>query len=194
MATADGEGDVTHVEVALGVGGCSVGGDELAGALTLFRVAEQADALAAEVIYCDAVAHVGCVVHAAHAVELADEEVALVVEADAVGAVDVVPHGDVLAVGVEHLDPVGFAVGDVNVVVAVNDHVVGADELAGVDTRLTPGKEAAAVGVELVDPGVAVTVGDVDVASLGGHRAVSGAVEGLASPLGGWLVGRCPRS
>ena len=165
-----------------------MGGDELAGAFALVGGAEEADALAAEVVDGDAVAHVGGIVDSAHAIEFADEEVALVVEADAVGAVDIVPHGDVLAVGIEDLDAVGLTVGDVDAVVAVDDDVVGADELAGVDTGLAPREDVASVGGILVDAGVAVAVGDVDVAGLGRDGAVSGAVEGLASPLGGWLV------
>src|SRR5215831_12094939 len=105
----------------------------------------------------------GGVVHPTHAIEFADEEVALSIQTDAVWSMDVVPHGDELAVGVEHLDAMGLAVGDVDAVLAVDDHVVGANELAGIDAGLAPREDVAAVGGELVDAAVAVAVRDVEV-------------------------------
>src|SRR5919198_3292617 len=103
----------------------------------------------------------GGVVHPTHAIEFADEEVALSIQTDAVWAMDVVPHGDELAVGIEHLDAMGLAVGDVDAIVLVDDDVMRADELAGVDARFAPRQDMLTIGGELVDAAVAVAIGDV---------------------------------
>ena len=50
MLAADGVGDFGDVDVAVGVDGYAVGGDELAGAFAFVRGAEEADAVAVEVV------------------------------------------------------------------------------------------------------------------------------------------------
>ena len=51
---------------------------------------------------------------------------------------DVIPHRHELAVGVEHLDAMRLTIGDVDVVIAIDHHVMRPDELAGVDARFPP--------------------------------------------------------
>src|SRR5262245_61974492 len=133
-------------------------GDELTRPLTFFRVAEARLQPALEVVDAHAVAQPGSVVHAAHAVQLTDEEIALRVQANAVRPMNVVPHGDELAVGVEDLDAMGLSVGDIDVIVAVDDDIVRPDELAGVDTRLAPRQDESARWGAVVDAAVAVAV------------------------------------
>ena len=66
VLAADGVGDLGYVDVAVGVYGDAVGGDELSAALTLVLVGtEHADAVAFEVIDADAVAEAGGIVDAA---------------------------------------------------------------------------------------------------------------------------------
>lgn len=187
VLAADGVGDLRHVDVAVGVYGYAVGGDELAAAFALVLIAEHADAVAVEVVDADAVAEAGGVVNAAHAVQLADVDV-LAPEDHGIGAVDVAPHGDEVAFGIEDLDAMAFAVYDVNALVAVEGDVVGANELTGVYARLAPGELVLQLAGVDVDAGVAVAVGNVDVAvgRVGGSG--SGTVEGLAAPARGRIV------
>ena len=121
------------------------GGDELSAALALVLVAEHADAVAVEVVDADTVAEAGGIVDAAHAVQLADVDV-LAPEDHGVGAVDVAPHGDEVALGVEDLDAVALAVNDVDPVVAVEGDVVRADELPSVDARARPRRTCTRAG------------------------------------------------
>ena len=51
-------------------------------------------------------------------------------------SVDVAPHGQEAAVGIEQLDAVALAVNDVHPLILVEGDVMGSDELAGVDARL----------------------------------------------------------
>ena len=73
-------------------------------------------------------------------------------------AVNVIPHGNEVAFGVEDLDPVGFTVYHVHLIVAVDSDVVRSDELTGVYARFTPGEFVLTLGGVDVDTGVAVTV------------------------------------
>src|SRR5216684_5124903 len=82
---------------------------------------------------------------------------------EAARAVQVLPLRLVSAVAVEHLDPVVFAVGDIDPAVRVAADVVRDIEAAGVGAGLAPGEQQFAVGAEFVNPRVAVTVGDVEV-------------------------------
>src|SRR6266511_5251702 len=102
----------------------------------------------------------GGVVHPSHAIEFADEEVPLSIQTDAVWAMDVVPHGDELAVGIEHLDAMGLAVGDVDAIVLVDDDIMRPDELARIDAGLAPRQDEPALGSEFVEAAVAISVPD----------------------------------
>ncbi len=75
MLAPDGEGDFGHVDGALGVYGDAVGGDELSGAFPFVLVPELAHQVAVQVEDRNTVAQAGGVVHAAHAVQLADVDV-----------------------------------------------------------------------------------------------------------------------
>src|SRR5919197_401982 len=131
----------------------------------------------------------GRVVHPRHAVEFADEEVPLGIQTDAVWPMDVVPHGDEPAVGIEYLDAMGLAIGDVDAIVFVDDDVMRTDELARVDARFAPRQDMPAIGGEFVDADITVAVGDVQVCGDTRHRHVGGAVKGFALPFGCRLVG-----
>ena len=69
--------------------------------------------------------------------------------------------------GVEDLDALVLAVGDVDVAFRVEADGVGQVELALAGPLAAPGEEKLAGPVELHDAGVAVAVGDVDVAVWG---------------------------
>ncbi len=123
-----------------------------------------------------------------HPGELADIDIPIGANGHPVGEVDVVPNVEDRPVRVEDLDPVGLSVGDVDAVIGVHRDVVRAKELAGVYARLAPRLDVIALGRVLVDPEVAVAVGDVDVPRApryGGHR---GPVERVAAPFDRRLV------
>ena len=73
--------------------------DELAGPSPFFRIAKARLQLALQVVYAHPVSQPGCVILALHAVQFADVEVTFAVEANAVGTMDIVPHGEVVAFG-----------------------------------------------------------------------------------------------
>ena len=187
MAAPDGVGHFGHIDGAGAVHGDAVGRDELAGAFAFRFVAEHTDAAAVAVVDGYAVAQAGGVVHAAHAVQLAHIDMAAPID-HRVGAVDVVPHFQEVAVGVKELDAVALPVNDINPLVLVEGDVVGSDELAGVNAGFAPGELVLPLRAVHVDAGVAVAVGDVDVAVAGSDGGGGGAVEGLAAPAGGGMV------
>src|SRR6266496_4001864 len=94
-----------------------------------------------EIVDTDAMAQARRIVHAAHAVQFTDKKVALMIEANAVRAMNIVPHGHELAVRVEDLDTMAFPIRDVDVVIVVDDHIVRPDELARIDARRAPGEQ-----------------------------------------------------
>src|SRR5579871_5687751 len=114
--------------------------------------------------------------------ELADEERRLpaATAAERAGPVQIVPLRLVFAVAVEHLYAVVLAVGDIDIAVGVGRDVVHDVELAGIAARLAPAPDQFAVGRELVHAGIAVAVGDIDLA-LRRQRGVGAAVERLAA-------------
>src|SRR2546425_2651220 len=189
VAAPDGESHVAHVEITIRVHGDTMWRDELARPFSFFRRAETRLQSALEVVHAHAMAQPRSVIHSPHAVQLTDEEVPFRVQTDAVWPVDVVPHGDEFTVGIEHLDAMGLPVGHVDVIIPVDDHIVRPDELARIDAGLAPRQDEPALGGEFVDAAVAISVRDVEVPGDAGHRHVGGPVEGLALPLGCWLVG-----
>ena len=83
------------------------------------------------------------------------------------------------AVVVEHLNALVAHIGDVDVALGIDGDGVGNIELAGFGTGRAPGLDELPVLVELGDAGVAVPVGDEDVAgSVPGH--IGGLVEIVA--------------
>ena len=110
--------------------------------------------------------------------QLADDEVALRGFGDVGGAAGVRPHCDEVAHGVKDLDAAVFAVADIDAVVAGDQQAVGQVEFVGaLLAGLAPGEFEVAVVVEAVDAGVAVAVGDEQVAA-GGRHQFGGVVEG----------------
>src|SRR6266851_491734 len=78
--------------------------------------------------------------------------------------VQIVPLRLVLAVAVEYLDPVVFAVGDVDPTIGVGADVVDDVELAGVGAGLAPRHQQLAVGRIFVHAGIAVAVRHIELA------------------------------
>ena len=102
MPTADGVGHIADVEVAAGVHCHAMGRDELRRAFPFLGVAKPSLHFPFQVVNADPMPQAGRVVHPTHAIEFPDEEVALGIQTDAVRPMDVVPHGDEPAVGIEY--------------------------------------------------------------------------------------------
>jgi hypothetical protein len=93
----------------------------------------------------------------------------------------VVPLSLVAALAVEDLHAVVLAVGHVHEPIPVGGDVVREVELAGIGAGLAPREQMLAVGRVLVDAGVAVAVGQIEVARPGTDGDVGGPVERLAA-------------
>ena len=174
-------GHFADVEVAVGVDGYAVGGGEVSRVFAGGGFAEAGLEVALFVVDTDAMAEAGSVDDVDVGRHFRHVEVAVCVHVEARGAPDAGPLSLKLAAGGEDLDAMVLAVGDENVFVAVNDDVVGDDELALAGAGFSPGVDELALGAEAVDVGVAVAVGDEEVAGNGGDGKMSGAVEGLAA-------------
>src|SRR6266571_1758050 len=169
--------------------------DELARPFSLFGLAEASLQSALEVVHAHAMTQPRSVIHSPHAVQLTDEEVPFRVQTDAVWPVDVVPHGDEFAVGIEHLDAMGLPVGDVDVIILVDDDIMRPDELAGIDAGLAPRQDEPTLGGEFVDAAVAISVRDVEVPGDARHRHVGAGwlglpkvINNLPSRVNFWIV------
>ena len=92
----------------------------------------------------------------------------------------IVPLRLVFAVAVEYLHAVVLAIGDIDPAIRVGDDVVHDIELAGISAGLAPSLDQLSVRREFVHAGVAVAVGDVDLA-FGRQRRMGAAVERLAA-------------
>ncbi len=114
--------------------------------------------------------------------EFADDERRLLAAAAAqrAGPVQIVPLRLVFAVAVEHLHAVVLAVGDIDPAVVIGGDIVDDVELAGIGAGLAPGFQELAVRRIFVDAGIAVAVGDIDLA-LRRQRGVGAAVKRLAA-------------
>src|SRR5215468_9309719 len=109
-------------------------------------------------------AQTGSIVHTTYAIQFTDKKVALVIEANAVRAMDIVPHGNELAVWVKDLDAMALPIRDVDVVIFVDNHIVRPDELARIDARRAPGEQVPPLRGEFMDPGVPVAIRDIQMA------------------------------
>src|SRR5215813_74424 len=96
------------------------------------------------------------IVHTTYAVQFTDEKVALLIEANAVRAMDVVPHGDKFAVRVKDLDTMAFR--PHNVVIFVDDHIVRPDELTRIDARRAPGEQVPPLRGKFMDSTITIAV------------------------------------
>ena len=101
-------------------------------------------------------------------------------DADGPGRAHVRELGLERAVVVEHLNALIAHIGDVDVAAGIDGDGVRNIELAGFGTGRAPGLDELPVLVELGDAGVAVTVGDENVAG-----SVPGHVEGLVEVVAG---------
>src|SRR5712691_2447284 len=142
-----------------------------------------------QIVDTDAMAQTGRIVHAAYAVQFTDKKVALLIEANAVRAMDVVPHGDKLAVRVKDLDTMAFPIRDVDVVIVVDDHIVGPDELARIDARRAPGEQVPSLRGEFMDSAIAIAIRDIQMPGDWRYCHVRRTVEGIALPFGGRIIG-----
>src|SRR5215831_4255617 len=129
------------------------------------------------------------IVHATHAVQFTDKKVALLIEANAVWAMDVVPHGDKFAVRVKDLDTMTFTIRNVDVVIFVDDHVVRPDELARIDARRAPGEQEPPLRGEFMDSAVAIALRDIQMPRDRRHRHMRRTIERIALPFGGRTIG-----
>ena len=166
-----------------------MGGDELRWSFAFLGLANTSLQMPFEVVDADAMAQARGIVDATHAVEFTDKKVALVIETNAVRAVNVVPHGDQLAVGVEYLDAMGLPISDVDIVILVDDHIVRSDELTRIDAWGAPGEQVPPLGGEFMHAAVAIAVRDVQMPRDRRHRHVGRAIERIALPFGGRTVG-----
>ena len=90
--------------------------------------------------------------------------------------VEVAPLPVEVALGAEELHPVVLAIGDEHTVARVHPDAVRRGELSAARPRRAPRAEVPALGREAVHGGVAVPVGDVDLAPRR-HRDVGRMVE-----------------
>src|SRR6266849_137969 len=107
---------------------------------------------------------------------------------EAARAVQFLPLRLVSSVAVEHLDPVVFAVGDIDPTIGVAADVVDDIELTLASSGFAPRRQQFTVGRVFVDAGIAVTVGNIDLA-FRGERRVGTAVERLTAHKRRWLAG-----
>src|SRR5262245_34376475 len=85
-----------------------------------------------------------------------------------------------------------FPVGNVDPAVLVGGDVMGDVELARIGARLAPGKQELAVGAILMHSGIAVAIGDVEIAVARVDGDMGAAVEWIATHEGGGLAA-CPQ-
>src|SRR5688572_24868059 len=138
VASTDGVGHLSHIDIAVGIHGDAMRCYKLSGAFSFFRRAETADHLAFEIVDGNAMAQARCVVHTAHAVQFTHIDVILPQD-HGIRPVNIVPHRDVGALWVKELDAVTFSVDHIDGVVTVHCDVVWTDKLPGVDAGTPPG-------------------------------------------------------
>src|SRR5215831_5925226 len=151
VPAADRERHLTNVDIAARIDSDAVRRDELAGSVALDGIAETRQELTVAVQDADAVAEPRRVVDTRDAGQLADVHVAVRTDGHAVWSMDVVPHRDERAVGVEHLDAVTLTVRHIDSVLIVDRDIVGSNELTGIDARLAPRADILPIRHELVN-------------------------------------------
>src|SRR6266478_8861137 len=142
-----------------------------------------------QIVDADAMTQARSIIDTTHAVEFPDKKVAFSIETNAVRAMDVVPHGNELAVRVKHLDTMALPIRYVNIVILVDDHVVRSDELARVDARRAPGEQVLPFGGEFVDFAVAIAIRDVQMPCNRRHGHMGRAIERIALPFRSRTIG-----
>ena len=193
MAAVVAVGDLGDVDVALGVDSDAVWRVEPAGRVAVAFPSDAGEERPVGVVDGDAGAEVCANGVGSDSGEVfADvDDVARAAFVDVYGGrprhVD--PLGLVLAVLVEDLHAVVLAVADVDVAIAVYVDVVDDVELSDVGAGLAPRSEIVPVGVVLVDVGVGVPVGNVEIAVAGVDADVGRSSEGLAAHGRGGIAG-----
>ena len=153
--------------------------DQLSWSLTLKWISELTEHLAIEVHDVDAMAKARRIFIADRSGEFADVEelVAAAAHVEATGAIDIVPHGEEFAFGVEDLDAVVFTVGDIHPILSVGRNVMWDKELPWPNAWLAPGEEQAAIRRVFMHPRIVIAVGHVDVVGEWLQSHMCGAVE-----------------
>ena len=178
-----------YVDVALRVGRDTVRSGELVDAHARLWVAQSLDQLAVSGQDRHASAEVGNAALHCWLDHVADVD--LVIVAFALGyrhRVVNVPLIDVLAVECKDLDAEVFAVGDDDFVFPEHRNVVGKAELTVVGAGFAPREHVFAVGVETMNSGVAVAVGDEEFPGFGVDGDVGRSVEVASALPFAWLA------
>src|SRR5260370_25839502 len=157
-----GVAHLADIDVALAVDGEAVRRQEAAGLLPgTVLAAEPRDHAALLVDDGESRTDIGVLAVDAHAgPQLADDEFRILAAAGAAiertGPVHVVPLQLVLAVAVEHLHAMIFAIGDIYPAILVGRDLVGDVALSGIRAAGTPAHQASAVRRIFMDAGIAV--------------------------------------
>src|SRR5216683_4116379 len=158
---------LADIEVAARVDGESVRPEKGGRRRPGMQIAEPRQELALIIDDADPRPEIGAVavdrLHRTKFADIADRPVRIRHE-DPARPVQIVPLRLVLAVAVEYLDPVVFAVGDVDPTIGVGADVVDDVELAGVGAGLAPRHQQLAVGRIFVHAGIAVAVRHIELA------------------------------
>src|SRR5438093_7286003 len=113
---------------------------------------------------------------------LADVKHAVFIPGDVIWPAHASPHADELSVSRENLHASIGAVADVDLPIRSNQHAVRQVELTGCGLAwLAPGVDELAVAREAVHPGIAIAIGDVEIAG-GARHQLSRIVKGASRP------------
>jgi hypothetical protein len=163
-----GNADLADINIASGIERDAVRGEEPSGLETgAVFAAQPRDAFSPGIHDAQARTEIWDLAIDRHAwTKLADNKIRLPAPAAVQRAwpVKMIPLRLVLAVTVEHLDPVVLAIGDVDPAIGVGDDIVHDVELAGIGAGFAPTLDEFAVRRKFVDAGIAVAVRDVDLA------------------------------
>jgi len=107
--------------------------DELRRTLTFFRFAEARLQLPVQIVDTDPMPQPRGIIDSTDPIQFANKEVPLMVQADTIWTVDIIPHSDEFTIRIEYLNAMCFAVGDVDIVIAIDDDIMRSDELASID-------------------------------------------------------------
>src|SRR5688500_15844400 len=160
-----------------------MGGDELPRPLASPDISQPGQAATGQVMDGDASADIGIIgIDIQLAGQLADID-QVIFDMKSAGAVEIVPLVQIISPVIEDLDPAIFSVGYIDFPSAIGADTVGQVELAGVCSIITPGEKMSPVGCVFMDPGVAITIGDIKLTSFGIERDFGGPVKGLTTAL-----------
>ncbi len=110
-------------------------------------------------------------------------------DVQATGPVEVIPLRQIVALPVEHLHAMALPVGHIHAAPLVGAGAVHQVELAGIRAVGSPGKDMLPLKRVLVHAGIAIAIGDIEIARLGIEGHLGGLVKGLAAVPSGRLTG-----